>query len=490
MAGEAEYQLMLQLVILWKDGLPGTLLNDALRIFSLATSSLSCSYGGASVKLRSLTKKEPEMLKTLHYWCLKAIHLSNRFLIVIGCLVLVFATESVYTTLATLFYAIFMCALLFFYHFCVINKVFPKDFGGQKRLENFIQRIKFNLIFSLSISLSGIVISIVFLTSISSCSILFINCEEEYKEDGQRRTMNFSLTLLVTATLSLLLKICELFSIKFRNKSFMDWVFILAQEEQMKVKTQEENANSESGNLIEDIDNENANLESGNMMEDNSPIESEIIKLSTIERRLNENEEHIVVSVNSDENLLNEATEMKGDDNGKQKNETENKKANSESLNFMKDINPIESDKILQSINQSKWNQDEDYIVINIHSNENEEGYQLNEAPGERGIGKHGKETKNKDANLESDNIMEDISPIESELIQKSNNQSRWNPDDEYNVKSIHSNKNEDCNQVDEAADMKEGDVSEHKKEADHNMETLDQEDREIFLTEIIIELQ
>ena len=321
--------------------------------------------------------------------------------------------------------------------------------------------------------------------------------------------MNFSLTLLVTSILSLLQNICELFSIKFRNKSFRDWIFLLAQEQQMKLNTGEENDNSVSANLMEDIDpdeseiieqstiesrlnqdeehivvtvhsyenllNEAAEMKAYDVCEQKkdtenqktnseSPnfLESEIIQQSTIESRLNQDEEHIVVTVHLKENLLNEAAEIKADDVCNHKKDTENEEANSESPNFLEDIVPIESELIQQSINHNKFNQEKEHIVIGIHSNGNELAYQLKEAieidAGD--IGNHGKETENENDNIESDNMMEDIILIKSELIQQSTNQSKWNQDDKHNVISIHRNENEETNQIDEAAEMKDGGVS------------------------------
>ena len=186
------------------------------------------------------------MLETISYSCLKAFQLFKTLFVRISYLVLIFATLLVYSNLIGLVIFGFINHL----HKIIQNKL---AIGEYKTLSDFEQWRKFALKCSLFISFIGILISIVYLTLISACSILFINCEEGYMEDGLRRTKNFSLTLLVASILSLLQEVCELLSIKYRNKSFMDWVFLLVLQEQEKLNSGEEDANLESGNLKEDI---------------------------------------------------------------------------------------------------------------------------------------------------------------------------------------------------------------------------------------------
>ena len=304
---ESHYQLVLQLVILWQYGLPhhGTYLDVTIRILSLATSYLSFVYGGSSVSLRSLIKKEPEMLETISYSCLGAFQRTTILLVRISCLVLTFATLLIYSNLIGLVIFIFigfLNAIAYanpekieqykkFPHinplFIPMIRIIPRVFDEHKSLADFQQWKKYSLKCNSLNSFIGILISIVYLTLLSGCSsIVFINCEEEYKEDGQRRTMNFSLTLLVASLLSLLQNICEHLSINYRNKSFMDWVFLLALEEPKKLNAGDENFNLESGNLMEDID----------------PNDSEIIQQSIIETRIIKDEENIVMSVHQIEN--------------------------------------------------------------------------------------------------------------------------------------------------------------------------------------------
>ena len=395
------------------------------------------------------------MLETISYSCLRAFQIFKTLLVRISYLVLIFATSLVYSNLIGLVIYGFINHLLK----SIQNKI---EIGEYKTLSDFEQWRKFALKCSLFISFIGILISIVYLTLISTCSILFINCEEGYKEDGLRRTKNFSLTLLVASILSLLQEVCELLSIKYRNKSFMDWVFLLALQEQEKLNTGEVDANLESGNLMEDI----------------NPNDSVRIHQSIIESGLNQDESIHVVSVHANENgkayQLNEASEMDEGDVCEHKKKTENENANSLSGYLKEDNDLKESETIQQSINESGLNQDQEHIVASIQSNENEEKNQLNETF-ERKEGDVNKQTKEKDDendNSRSDILREDLK--ESEIIKESINETRLNQHEENFVTKIVSRENKETDQIDGTAEGKDGYAGESSRKAEHKMENSD----------------
>ena len=416
---ESQYQLVLQLVNLWQYGLPrhGKYLDVTIRILSLATSYLSWVYGGSSVSLRSLIKREPEMLETISYSCLGAFRKTTILLVRISCLVLMFVTLLIYSNLIGLViflfigwlnaiandnpelieqYKKYLCTNLVF---TLMIRIMTRVFDELKSLADLQRWKKYNLKCNSLISFIGILISIVYLTLLYACSIVFINFEEEYKEDGQRRTMNFSLTLLVASVLSLLQNICEHLSISYRNKSFMDWVFLLALEEPKKLNAGEENFNLESGILKENID----------------PNEAEIIQQSIIETIINKDEEIIVMSVHP----------------------IENDGVNSEPGHLMEDIDPNVSEIIQQSTNETRFHQDQEPIVVSVHANENEKSYQLNEASEmkEGDIDKQRKKRANENENPLSDNLKEDNNLKVSLTIRVSINESGINKDeDEMNA--------------------------------------------------------
>ena len=401
---ESQYQLVLQLVILWKDGLPGTYLNLSLRIFSLATSSLSYLYGISGVRLGSLTNKQPDIIETLSFCFIDVLRIATTKLIFMGCLTLLFFTSLVYSNLVgfVIFFLFISLELLSettspeYFEKYNINKtlrcffkngIFSNDLGGYKSLANYIQWRKLDLICFSLVYVNGILMSIVYLTSIPACDVLFIK-QEDCKGDGQRRTINFSLTLLAFSMISLLQNICELISIQWKNKSFLAWVFLLALKEQKNLKTGEEN----------------------DKLEDINPIDSEIIHQSINERGLNHDEEQIIVSVHANENKeptqLIKASKMKAVEVGKHMKDTENENANNDHY---------ESEIIEHSTDESRLNQDEEHIVASTLSREKE------------------------NTNSESCNLMEYINLNTSETIQMSIKENRLNQDQKNVVASDHS---------------------------------------------------
>ena len=297
-------------------------MNVAIRIFSLATSSISLAYGASSVSLRYRLKREPTILETLCFSSCTAFPNIRVFFVRFSNLVMIFAIKSVYFISFGCVLAVFN-SLLFLrnltqgkenwersrtkvpvkyqkWYDYAISKITSKYSGHQECIDNYVKERKNVLLKLVFLSLSGILTSMTFLAFLSYCNIRFIDCEKKSKSEAQKRTMNFSLTLLVASVLALLQEVCELYSIELTGTSFINWVFHLALKEQKK--TAEENANPGSGNLIENVDLK----------------DSERIQHSINESELNQDEEFNVVNVHSNENEeaneLNEDNKMRAGD--------------------------------------------------------------------------------------------------------------------------------------------------------------------------------
>ena len=126
-------------------------------------------------------------------------------------------------------------------------------------------------------------------------------------------------------------------------------------------------------------ENENANSLSGYLKEDNDLKESETIQQSINESGLNQDQEHIVASIQSNENeeknQLNETFERKEGDVNKQTKEKDDENDNSQSDILREDLK--ESEIIKESINETRLNQHEENFVTKIVSRENKETDQI-----------------------------------------------------------------------------------------------------------------
>ena len=421
----------MQLTILWKDGLSGTTKNNATRIFSLATSSLSCAYGISGINLRSYLKREPTIVETLSAVCCDALLISSSTLLMVGTLVMLFATKLIYTNLFGLFLFLLNMYLsqgaiykLIQYQisrkdvsvkcskWCLnpLSKILLRYSDQQENIGNYVKWRKNVLLTHLWVSLLGIIISIAFLVFISACNIIFFDCEDNSNINGQSRTMNFSLTLLAASILHLLQNICELFSIKLKNKSFMGCLFSWAKQEQEQLNT--ENSNSDSVNLFGDI-----NLK-----------ENYIIQQSIIESRVNQDEEHIDVDVYSNDKeeanqMLKSAEMIQQSNNERRLNQEEEHFYVSDHSIEKEEANQAEKafEMIQQRMNECRMNHNEEHIVVNVHSNGKEEAKQIDKTV---------------------------------ETIQKSINDCRLKQDEEHIDVNIHSNGNVETNKIDKAVEM------------------------------------